>query len=127
MSGEPYTSSAAEQFKSSFGAVRMPSKTHGSSSSQLWLVSRVCKVEFRCRWKRSTRPFVCGWYAVVYCCLVPRGLAMVVHKLDMNCEPLLEVMSNGVPKRAIQWKINASAHVSVSVTFSGIASGHLVN
>ena len=32
-----------------------------------------------------------------------------------------------MPKRAIQWKTNALAHVSVSVSFSGIASGHLVN
>ena len=52
---------------------------------------------------------------------------MVVHKLDMNCEPLSEVMSNDIPKRAIQWNINAFARVSVSVTFSGIASGHLIN
>ena len=37
------------------------------------------------------------------------------------------IMSNGIPKREIQWKINARAHVSVSVTFSGIASGHVVN
>ena len=36
-------------------------------------------------------------------------------------------MSNGIPKRAIQWKINARAHVSMSVIFSGIASGLLVN
>ena len=52
---------------------------------------------------------------------------MVVHKLDMNCESLSEVMSNGIPKRELQWNINARAHISVSVTFSGIASGHLVN
>ena len=38
---------------------------------------------------------------------------MVVHKLDMNCGPLSEVMSNGIPKWVIQWKINARAHVSV--------------
>ena len=41
---------------------------------------------------------------------------MIVHKLYMNCEPLSEVMSNGIPKRVIQWKINARAHVSMSVT-----------
>ena len=46
---------------------------------------------------------------------------MVVHKLDMNSEPLSEVMSSGIPKRAIH-----RAHVSVSVTFSGIASGLFV-
>ena len=91
VSGEPYTSSPEGHFKSSFGAVRMPSKTHGSSFSQLWLVSH-SKADFRCRWKCSTRPFACGWYAVVWCSLVPGNLAMVVHKLDMNCEPLSEVM-----------------------------------
>ena len=51
----------------------------------------------------------------------------MVHNLDVNCEPLSEVMSKGMPKRAIQWKTNALAHVSVSIPFSGTASGHLVN
>ena len=49
VSGAPYTSSAEELFKSSFGAVRMPNKTHGSSSSQLAPVSRARKADFRFR------------------------------------------------------------------------------
>ena len=52
---------------------------------------------------------------------------MVDHNFEVNWEPLSEVKSNGMPKWAIQWKTNALAHVSVSVPFSGIASGHLVN
>lgn len=51
---------------------------------------------------------------------------MVDHNLDVNWEPLSVVRSKGIPKRAIQWKTKALAHVSVSVLFSGIASGHLV-
>ena len=63
--GAPYKSSAVEHFKSSLGAVRMPNKTHGNSSSQLGPVSLARRADFRCRWKRSTKPFACGWYAVV--------------------------------------------------------------
>lgn len=49
---------------------------------------------------------------------------MVDH--NVNWEPLSEVRSKGMPKRAIQLKTKALAHVLVSVSFSGIASGHLV-
>ena len=52
---------------------------------------------------------------------------MADHNFEVNWEPLSEVKSNGMPNQAIQWKTTALAHVSVSVFFSGIASGHLVN
>ena len=49
VSGAPYTSSTKELLKSSFGAVGIPNKTHGSSSSQLAPVSRARKADFRFR------------------------------------------------------------------------------
>ena len=47
VSGAPDTSSAEEQLKSSLGAVRMPNNTHGSSTSQLGIVSCACKAAFK--------------------------------------------------------------------------------
>ena len=47
--GVPYTSSAEEQPKSSFGAVRMPNITHGKSTVQLGPVSRARSDAFRWR------------------------------------------------------------------------------
>lgn len=42
--------------KSSFWAVRSPSKPHSNSSNQSDPVSRALKEDFRCQWKRSTMP-----------------------------------------------------------------------
>ena len=58
---------------------------------------------------------------------MPKSIAIAVHNLEVNCEPLSDVMFNGMPKRAIQWKTRPRAQVSVSVPFRGTASGHLEN
>ena len=47
--GAPNTSSAKEHLRSSLGAVRMPSNTHGSASDQLGLVSRARREVFKCQ------------------------------------------------------------------------------
>jgi hypothetical protein len=49
VSGAPYTSSTDDVRRSSFGAVRIPRKTQGNSSTQLGLVTRACSADLRCR------------------------------------------------------------------------------
>ena len=49
VTGAPNKSSAEEHLRSSFGAVRMPSNTQGSASSQFGPVSRALREDFRCQ------------------------------------------------------------------------------
>lgn len=56
----PYTSSAGVQPMSSLTAFRIPNKMIGSSSDQR-MQCLVMMDALRSRWKRSTRPFACGW------------------------------------------------------------------
>ena len=56
--GAPYTISAEEHPKSSFGAVRIPNKTQVSSRIQLGPVRRALKADFR---NLSTKLFAWGW------------------------------------------------------------------
>ena len=53
---------------------RCPIKPTVVSPASYVCVSPASKGDFRCRWKCSTRPFACGWYAVVRCSLGPRSL-----------------------------------------------------
>ena len=57
--GSPYTSSAADDCKSSLYTVRMPRRTIGNASVHdvhSWLMIAVLRV----RWSRSTRPLAAG-------------------------------------------------------------------
>ena len=44
---------------------------------------------------------------------------------DVNCDPLSEVMTEGIPKSGIQCLNMALAHSSAVIDLTGTASGHL--
>ena len=44
---------------------------------------------------------------------------------DINCDPLSEVMTEGIPNRGIQYLNMAPAHSVAVIDLMGIASGHL--
>ena len=52
----PCTSLEEDHLRSFFGAVCMPSITHGKLATQSGCVKREIKALFRCRLKRSIRP-----------------------------------------------------------------------
>ena len=60
ISGSPYTSSADDVWRSSFGTTLMPNSTQGSSSTQLGLDNRAFREALRVLWNRSTKPLSCG-------------------------------------------------------------------
>ena len=60
-SGEPYTNSAGDALRSSFGVVRKPRRTQGSSSTQLGPVNLVLSEALRVRWSLSIMPLAWGW------------------------------------------------------------------
>jgi len=60
VNGIPYTNSADEAAKSSFGAVLMPSSTHGSSSTQFGPSSLARSADLSVLWKRSRIPLAWG-------------------------------------------------------------------
>ena len=64
-SWDPQTASAADKFESSLGAVRIARRTQGKWLYQSEDDIRALRASLRRRWKRSTRPFDCGWKAVV--------------------------------------------------------------
>ena len=49
-----------------------------------------------------------------------------VHRLDVNCVPLSEVMTEGTPNRWIQPEKRAAAQSAAAVLLSGTASGQRV-
>ena len=70
----PYTSSAEQHWRSSFMVVQIPSMIEGRSKFQ-WVGWDLAVSEFfNCRWKRSTKPFEHGWYAVVVMWWQPKSL-----------------------------------------------------
>ena len=119
----PKTISAGEASMSSLWAARMPSNTHGSWSVQDVPISRAMREALSWRWKCSTRPLDCRWYAVVRCSVVPRDQAMSVQSWEINWGPRLEMISPGTPNRETHWTTNALATEVVSIDVSGIASG----
>lgn len=126
VSGEPYTSSAEDEPRSSLGAVLIPSRIQGSSSAQFGPMSRARSADFMCRWKRSTSPLACGWYAVVCLWVTPRSLAIIAQSFEVNWLPRSEDITFGSPKRDIQWYSRVRAQVSVDVSLMGMASGQRV-
>jgi hypothetical protein len=48
------------------------------------------------------------------------------HKLDVNCAPLSEVMTEGIPNLCIQPEKRAAAQSAAVILLSGIASGQRV-
>lgn len=66
----------------------------------------------------------------VVCCieveLHPRCSASAVQNSNMNCGPLSEVTSDGVPNQATQDMMNTLATSADVVEDRGIASGHLI-
>ena len=45
----------------------------------------------------------------------------------VNCKPLSEMTSDGIPKRQTQWERKALVTVSVSMEARGMASSHWVS
>ena len=126
VNGSPYTSSAAEVPRSSLGTVLRPKSTHGSSSVQRGPCSLALSAALSVRWKRSTKPFDCGWYAVVLWIWIPSWCAISVQRAEVKWGPLSEDMSIGTPKRAIQCPMRALAQSEVDVWANGMASGQRV-
>ena len=124
--GEPYTRSAGDALRSSFGVVRRPRSTQGNSSAQFGPVSRALSAALTVLCSLSIIPLACGWYAVVGCSSVPRRLDIALQRSETNCVPLSEVMWLGTPKRAIQPWTYACAIVLVSMSLIGKASGQRV-
>jgi hypothetical protein len=48
------------------------------------------------------------------------------HRLDVNCAPLSEVMTEGTPNRCIQPENRAAAQSAAATPLRGIASGQRV-
>ena len=46
------------------------------------------------------------------------------HNSEVNCDPLSDVISVGMPKRAIQWSARAFVHVADCATSTGMAYRH---
>ena len=90
--GSPYTSSADDVSRSSFGVVRIPSNVHGNSLTQRESVRRVLSDSFMCLWNLSTIPFACGGYAVVLLSLIPKVSAIFFQRQEVNCAPRSEEM-----------------------------------
>ena len=123
----PYTTSALEVAVSTFGALRMPKRTHVNALDHDWL-ERIAqrRAFFNDRWKRSTKPLACRWYAVVVLALIPNWANVFFHNSDVNWAPLSVVTVSGIPKRATQLSMNACKTVSAVVSGIGTTSGHLV-
>ena len=99
----PYITSAAEVEVSERGAFRKPRRTHGSDLvHDFEAVTVHLKAFFIDLWKRSTRPFDCGWYAVVVTDDTPNLLSDSVHAAEVNWAPLSEVTILGTPNLATQ-------------------------
>ena len=72
-------------------------------------------------------PLAAGWYAHVQESLHPKNSQSECQKLDVNCFPRSQVMIEGQPKLATQYKRNALTMVSVSMLQRGIAWHQRVN
>ena len=57
---------------------------------------------------------------------ISRSLFSSVHNSEVNCGPLSDVRSPGMPKRAIQCRRKPLMHASVLHPAMGIASAHRV-
>ena len=49
------------------------------------------------------------------------------QRMDVNCDPLSDVICSGVPNRLTQFCSRALARESADVSLTGMASGHRVN
>ena len=125
--GAPYTSSADKMLLSSLGAALRPNSAHGRWSGQAAPASLLLRASFNCLWALSTRPFACGWYAVVVVCATPSLLQRASQTAEVNWVPLSEVMREGTPNLDTQPLIKASAQEAADISLSGIASNHLVD
>ena len=74
----------------------------------------------------STRPFDCGWYDVVRKEEMPNSWCSSAQREDVNCRPWSVVTSAGTPKRAIQCRTKAAAHVEAVMSTKGMASSQRV-
>ena len=122
----PNTSSAGVQTKSSFTVVRMPSRTMGKNSYQLFGSPCAFKDALSWRWNLSMIPFAAGWYAVVRVRVLPRREVNSWKRWDSNCRPLSVEIVDGVPYRDIQLWTKALATVSAVISWIGMASTHLL-
>ena len=92
----PYSASAAEQSICLFTTVRSTNNISGRCSNHFaLLVSTARKEAFRLRCNRSTAPFACGWYAVVWMFLVPKRADSLWKSSDSNWRPLSVVTRSG--------------------------------
>ena len=122
----PYTASADEMPDTSLGAVRIPKRAQGRCSCQAAPQFLAFRASFSLLWNLSTSPLLCGWYAVVMICCMPRVLQRHFHTAPENCDPRSVVMVPGTPKRATQCAVKLSAQFSAVMSERGTASGHLV-
>ena len=59
--------------------------------------------------------------------MMPRLVQVEDHRVEVNCVPLSVVTVPGMPKRATQLEMKASAHMLASMFLRGTASNHLVD
>lgn len=86
----PYTSSAVIPWMSSFQAERIPRSTVDKVSLQrvsLWHI--IAALSWRCR--RSTKPFVHGWYAVILRWVVPNTQLICLNRYNSNTATTLSL------------------------------------
>ena len=125
--GAPKTTSAVEVTVSDFGVLRMPSSTQGSHRIHDLMERTAQRRAFlSVLRKRSTKPFACGWYAVVAEMLIPCHKREVCQAAEVNSAPQSEVTVKGMPKREIQVPTNPSEPFSAVVSAIGTASGQRV-
>ena len=63
---------------------------------------------------------------MVRCSCGPSSVHKAVHRFEVNCGPLSDVMSAGTPNRAMWCEMRARAHEAAVASVIGMASGHRV-
>ncbi len=126
--GAPYTSSAEEMLLSSLGAALRPNNPHGRWSGQAAPASLLFRASFNCLWALSIRLLLCR--GVVRRCggvLHAQLAAEGVPDGGGELAPLSEVMRVGTPSLDTQLPIKAFAQEAADMSWSGMASNHLVD
>jgi hypothetical protein len=71
--------------------------THVRWSTQFTAAQRAWRASLRQRWKHSTIPFDCRWYAVIWLCWMLSKLNRAAHREEVNLVPRSDVMTAGTP------------------------------
>ena len=95
----PYAISADVHDRSFLRVARIPRRTIGRSSTHLLPARHALWPVLRCMWNLSTRPFPCGWYAVMRRRVAPTRFMRECQRSDSNCCLWSGIIVVGTPFR----------------------------